>query len=162
MKHFCHPHLGYMSEMSAREKEDCTSFSRTHTMSVMLLCVCRANWVPECPEKTSLVSWEWFVDQNKPFPHCLTFVGWTEIITSSIFDYRLDMLLGVFNKITECRIKKEEPECVSLRSHTPILPCENREIFQAHRYFLVFESSKVERLVCLKAPLHPSYRIKKS
>lgn len=37
-----------------RETEDCISFSRTHTMSVRLLCVCRANSVLHGPKLGSL------------------------------------------------------------------------------------------------------------
>lgn len=89
-----------------------------------------------------------------PFSLCLTFFVWTEITSSSIFDYRLDMLLNALIKEQKVTLTKRNQNVINWGVTLPYYS-ENRDIFQAHRYFLVFESSKFEKLVCLKAPLHP-------
>lgn len=115
-KHLCHPHPSYMSAMffsgtHLRKGKDCTFFFRTHRMLLMLLCDCRSN--PDlhgmkraCPptrnsplakvaakEKCGELGIIWI--RIIPFSHCLAFVRCSDFISSSIFVYRLNMLLRI-------------------------------------------------------------------
>lgn len=48
-----------------------------------------------------------------PFSLCLTFFVWTEITSSSIFDYRLDMLLNALIKEQKVTLTKRNQNVIN-------------------------------------------------